>query len=293
MAERILQLGVPKGSLQSATVELFRRSGWKISIDERSYFPRIDDAGLRCLLVRAQEMARYVESGVLDAGITGRDWVFEYDAKVHVAQELVYSKTSLRPTRWVLVVADDSPVKTPQDLHGKRVATELVGYTTRWFAQQGVDVHIEFSWGATEAKVAEGLVDAIVEVTETGSTIRAHGLRIVCELFESVPQLIANPRAWDTPWKREKIEQIGLLLQGALRAEAQVGLKMNVPTNKLQAIIGLLPAITAPTVSNLYGTDWCAVESVIAEATVRDLIPQLLRAGAVGIIEYPLNKIVG
>jgi ATP phosphoribosyltransferase len=293
MAEPILQFGVPKGSLQDATVELFRRSGWKISVDERSYFPRVDDPRLRCLLVRAQEMARYVESGVLDAGITGRDWVFEYDAQVEVAQELVYSKASLRPTRWVLVVNGDSPVKTPEDLQGKRIATELVGYTKRWFAERNIAVQIEFSWGATEAKVAEGLVDAIVEVTETGSTIRAHGLRIVCELFESVPQLIANRAAWADPWKRGKIEQIGLLLQGALRAEAQVGLKMNVPQAQLQDVITLLPAITAPTVSNLYGTEWYAVESVIAEATVRDLIPQLLRAGAVGIIEYPLNKIVG
>jgi ATP phosphoribosyltransferase len=293
VADPVLQFGVPKGSLQGATVELFRRSGWKISVDERSYFPRVDDEHVRCLLVRAQEMARYVESGVLDAGITGRDWVYEYDAKVHVAQELVYSKASLRPTRWVLVVAGDSPVQRPEDLRGKRVATELVGYTKRWFAGQKIDVQIEFSWGATEAKVAEGLVDAIVEVTETGSTLRAHGLRIVCELFESVPQLIASPAAWNDPWKREKIEQIGLLLQGALRAEAEVGLKMNVPKAKLQDVIVLLPAITAPTVSNLYGTDWYAVESVIAEATVRDLIPKLLRAGAVGIIEYPLNKIVG
>ena len=289
----VLQLGVPKGSLEAATIELFRRSGWKIRTGDRSYFPSIDDPNIRCLLVRAQEMARYVESGALDAGITGRDWVLEHQADVVVAEELVYSKTSLRPTRWVLVVAGDSPVKKPEDLHGKRIATELVGYTKRWFAERNIDVQIEFSWGATEAKVAEGLVDAIVEVTETGSTIRAHGLRIVCELFESVPQLIANRDAWNTPWKREKIEQIGLLLQGALRAEAEVGLKMNVPKANLQAVITLLPAITAPTVSNLYGTEWYAVESVIAEATVRDLIPQLLRAGAVGIIEYPLNKIVG
>jgi len=289
----VLQLGIPKGSLEAATIELFRRSGWKITTGERSYFPRVDDPELRCLLVRAQEMARYVESGALDAGITGRDWVLEYDAQVVVAQELVYSKTSLRPTRWVLVVARDSPVQKPEDLRGARVATELVGYTRRWFEEQGIDVHIEFSWGATEAKVAEGLVDAIVEVTETGSTIRAHGLRIVCDLFESVPQLIANRNAWAVPWKRGKIEQIGLLLAGALRAEAQVGLKMNVPSARLQEVIGLLPAITAPTVSNLYGTDWFAVESVAAEATVRDLIPRLLHAGAVGIIEYPLNKIVG
>ena len=289
----VLQLGIPKGSLEAATIELFRRSGWKITTGERSYFPRVDDPELRCLLVRAQEMARYVESGTLDAGITGRDWVLEYDAQVEVAQELVYSKTSLRPTRWVLVVARDSPVQKPEDLRGARVATELVGYTRRWFEEQGIDVHIEFSWGATEAKVAEGLVDAIVEVTETGSTIRAHGLRIVCDLFESVPQLIANRGAWTVGWKRQKIEQIGLLLAGALRAEAQVGLKMNVPSARLQEVIALLPAITAPTVSNLYGTNWFAVESVAAEATVRDLIPRLLHAGAVGIIEYPLNKIVG
>jgi ATP phosphoribosyltransferase len=193
----------------------------------------------------------------------------------------------------VLVVARDSPVQAPEQLRGKRVATELVGYTRRWFAERGIDVHVEFSWGATEAKVAEGLVDAIVEVTETGSTIRAHGLRIVCELFESAPQVIANPAAWAVGWKREKIEQISLLLAGALRAEAQVGLKMNVPPGRLEEVSALLPAITAPTVSPLYGTDWFAVESVIAEATVRDLIPRLLRAGAVGIIEYPLNKIVG
>jgi len=289
----VLQLGIPKGSLEAATVELFRRSGWRIGVSERSYFPSVDDPGLRCLLVRAQEMARYVEGGTLDAGVTGRDWVLEHGADVVVAQELVYSKTSLRPTRWVLVVNRDSRAQTPEDLRGGRIATELVGYTRRWFAERNIDVRIEFSWGATEAKAAEGLVDAIVEVTETGSTIRAHGLRIVCELFESVPQLIANRKAWETPWKREKIEQIALLLSGALKAEAQVGLKMNVPPDRVKEVIGLLPAITAPTVSPLYGTDWFAVESVIAEATVRDLIPKLLRAGAVGIIEYPLNKIVG
>jgi len=289
----ILHLGIPKGSLEAATIELFRRSGWKITTGSRSYFPSVDDPAVRCLLVRAQEMARYVEGGTLDAGITGRDWVLEYDADVVVAEELVYSKASLRPTRWVLVVGRDSPVQRPEDLRGCRIATELVGYTRRWFAERGIEVQIEFSWGATEAKVAEGLVDAIVEVTETGSTIRAHGLRIVCDLFESVPQLIANRAAWADPWKREKIEQIGLLLAGALRAEAQVGLKMNVPVSRLREVIDLLPAITSPTVSNLYGTEWCAVESVIAEATVRDLIPKLLRAGAVGIIEYPLNKIVG
>ena len=289
----VLQLGIPKGSLENATVELFRRSGWKIGVSGRSYFPSVDDPGLRCLLVRAQEMARYVESGALDVGITGRDWVLEYNADVVVAEELVYSKASLRPTRWVLVVPQASPVQKPEDLRGARVATELVGYSRRWFAERGIDVQLEFSWGATEAKVAEGLVDAIVEVTETGSTLRAHGLRIVCDLFESVPQLIANRAAWEVPWKRQKIEQIALLLAGALRAEAQVGLKMNVPPDRLAEVIALVPAITAPTVSPLYNTDWFAVESVIAEATVRDLIPKLLRAGAVGIIEYPLNKICG
>jgi len=289
----VLQLGIPKGSLESATIELFRRSGWKIRVGERSYFPSVDDPGLRCLLVRAQEMARYVGSGALDAGITGRDWVLESEADVVVAQELVYSKASLRPTRWVLVVAQGSKVARPEDLRGARIATELVGYTRRWFAERNIDVQIEFSWGATEGKVAEGLVDAIVEVTETGSTLRAHGLRIVCELFESVPQLIANRAAWGVPWKHEKIEQIALLLAGALRAEAQVGLKMNVPRDRLPEVTALLPAITAPTVSPLHGAEWVAVESVIAEATVRDLIPRLLKAGAVGIIEYPLNKIVG
>ena len=289
----VLQLGIPKGSLENATIELFRRSGWKIGVSGRSYFPSVDDPGLRCLLVRAQEMARYVESGALDVGITGRDWVLEYEADVVVAEELVYSKASLRPTRWVLVVPQQSKAQKPEDLRGARVATELVGYTRRWFAERGIDVHLEFSWGATEAKVAEGLVDAIVEVTETGSTLRAHGLRIVCDLFHSVPQLIANRAAWGVPWKREKIEQIALLLAGALRAEAQVGLKMNVPPDRLKEVIALVPAITAPTVSPLYDTDWFAVESVIAEATVRDLIPKLLRAGAVGIIEYPLNKICG
>lgn len=289
----LLTLGIPKGSLQDATIDLFRRSGWKIVVSDRSYFPRVDDPELRCLLVRAQEMARYVEAGTLDAGITGRDWVLEHDAKVDVVRELVYSKTTLRPTRWVLVVAGDSPVQRPEDLQGARIATELVGYTTRWFAERGIDVQIEFSWGATEAKVAEGLVDAIVEVTETGSTLRAHGLRIVCDLFESVPQIIANPAAYADPWKRAKIDNIARLLEGALRADGQVGLKMNVPADRVQAVIALLPSITAPTVAHLHGTDWLSVETVIAEATVRDLIPRLLEAGAVGIIEYPLNKIIG
>ena len=237
-------------------------------------------------------MARYVESGTLDAGITGHDWILENGADVAVIRDLVYSKATLRPTRWVLVVPERSPVQKIEDLRGKKIATELTNYTRRYFAERKVDVEVEFSWGATEAKGAEGLVDAIVEVTETGSTLRANGLRIVCELFESNPQLIANHAALKDPWKREKIEQIGLLLLGALQAEMQVGLKLNAPKDRLDAIVAMLPSITAPTVSTLYGTDWFSVESVIAENVVRELIPKLLKAGAVGIIEYSLNKVI-
>jgi ATP phosphoribosyltransferase len=247
----VLKLGIPKGSLEEATIELFRKSGWRISAGGRSYFPSVDDPALRCNLIRAQEMARYVEAGTLDAGITGHDWILENGAHVEVVCDLVYSKATIRPTRWVLVVPDASPVKQPADLHGKRVATELVNYTRQYFAKLGVEVDVEFSWGATEAKAAEGLVDAIVEVTETGSTLRANGLRIVDELFTSNPQLIANRAAMTDPWKREKIEQIGLLLTGALRAQTQVGLKLNVPKPQLEAIVAMLPSISAPTVSNL------------------------------------------
>jgi len=288
----VLRLGIPKGSLEDATIELFRKSGWRIKSGDRSYFPSVDDPALRCNLIRAQEMARYVESGTLDAGITGRDWILENGADVAVIRDLVYSKATLRPTRWVLVVPERSPVQKVEDLRGKKIATELVNYTRRFFAEHKVDVEVEFSWGATEAKGAEGLVDAIVEVTETGSTLRANGLRIVCELFQSNPQLIANHAALKDPWKREKIEQIGLLLLGALQAEMQVGLKLNAPKDRLDAIVAMLPSITAPTVSTLYGTDWFSVESVIAENVVRELIPKLLKAGAVGIIEYSLNKVI-
>lgn len=293
----VLKLGLPKGSLEQATIELFRKSGWRISAGGRSYFPSVDDPALRCNLIRAQEMARYVEAGTLDAGITGHDWILENGASVEVICDLVYSKATIRPTRWVLVVPDASPVQRPEDLRGKTVATELVNYTQRFFAERGIDVVVEFSWGATEAKAAEGLVDAIVEVTETGSTLRANGLRIVAELFSSNPQLIANRDALKDPWKKEKIEQIGLLLTGALRAETQVGLKLNVPKDRLEAIVAMLPSITLPTVSNLYGKDrdgkeWFSVESVIAEDVVRELIPRLMKAGAVGIIEYGLNKVI-
>jgi len=295
----VLRLGVPKGSLQDTTIELFRKAGWKVSVSDRSYFPTIDDPGIHCSLVRAQEMARYVEDGTLDAGLTGRDWILENDSRVVTICDLVYSKASFRPTRWVLVVPEDSPVEKPEDLRGKRIATELVNYTQRYFASIDTPVEVEFSWGATEAKAAGGLVDAIVEVTETGSTIRANRLRIVKELFESNPQIIANPAAMDVEWKRTKIEQLSMLLQGALAAEDKVGIKMNVRKEQLRAVIELIPSLTAPTVSPLFqtgqlkGVEWYALESVISEHQVRELIPQLISLGAVGIIEYPLNKIVG
>jgi ATP phosphoribosyltransferase len=289
----ILKLGIPKGSLEASTIDLFKKAGWKITTSSRSYFPSIDDPSIRCMLVRAQEMARYVESGTLDAGITGKDWIMENNSDVEVVDDFVYSKASFQPTRWVLAVPHDSPIRRPEDLQGKRVATELVGYTRRYFAERNIKVDVEFSWGATEAKAAEGLVDAIVEVTESGSTIRAHGLKIVWELFTSNPQIIANREAWRDPARREKIEQISLLLKGALSAEAKVGIKMNVPKEQLETIVSMVPSLTAPTVSPLYKTEWFAVESVISEDIVRELIPRLIKKGAVGIIEYPLNKIVG
>jgi len=293
-----LKLGLPKGSLEQATIDLFKKSGWKISGSSRSYFPTVDDETLRCSLARPQEMSRYVESGTLDAGITGKDWTQENQSDVIVVTEMVYSKVSFRPTRWVLAVPHDSPVKSIEDLKGKRVATEMVNFTKRYFAERNIPVEVEFSWGATEAKAAEGLVDAIVEVTETGTTIRAHGLKIIHELIESCPQLIANKAAWNDPWKRAKLEQIKMLLQGALSAEAKVGIKLNVPEADLEKVIDLIPSITAPTVATLYpspslkGMKWFSVESVLEEAKVRDLIPKLIQAGAVGIIEYPLNKII-
>ena len=293
-----LKLGLPKGSLEVATIELFKRSGWKISTSSRSYFPSVDDETLRCSLARPQEMSRYVEMGTLDAGITGKDWIQENESDVLVITEMVYSKVSFRPTRWVLAVPHDSPVTKIEDLKGKRIATEMVKFTKRYFAERNIPVEVEFSWGATEAKAAEGLVDAIVEVTETGTTIRTHGLKIIADLLESCPQLIANKEAWKDSWKRAKIEQIKLLLQGALSAESKVGIKLNVAEGDLDQVVQLIPSITAPTIATLYqsaalkGVKWYSVESVIAESVVRDLIPQLIEAGAVGIIEYPLNKII-
>src|SRR3990167_3656433 len=297
-AMKELKLGLPKGSLEAATIELFKKSGWKISGTSRSYFPSIDDASLRCSLVRAQEMSRYVESGALDAGITGKDWTQENESDVQAVAELVYAKASFRSVRWVLAVPQDSAVKKIEDLKGKRIATEIVNFTRRYFSERKIPVEVEFSWGATEAKAADGLVDAIVEVTETGSTIRAHGLRVVAEFMESSPQLIANKKAWQDPWKREKIEQIRLLLRGALSAENKVGIKMNVAEKDLDKIVQLIPSLTAPTIASLYpttalhGVKWFSVESVITENVVRDLIPKLIQNGAVGIIEYPLNKVI-
>jgi len=288
----ILKLGIPKGSLEKATLELFSKSGWKIDVHHRSYFPDVDDPSLKCSLCRAQEMSRYVEQGVLDAGITGKDWILENDSDVVVITDLVYSKVSKRPTRWVLAVPADSPYKRPEDLEGKKIATELVNFTKRYFKEKGINVDVEFSWGATEAKVASGLADAIVEVTETGTTIKAHGLVIIEELMQSNPQLIANKKACEDPWKRQKIEQIALLLKGALRAYRMVGLKMNVPRDSVNKIVDILPSLNAPTVSPLYDDKWCSIETVINEAEVRELIPKLIAAGAQGIIEYDLNKVI-
>ncbi|MFH0725662.1 MAG: ATP phosphoribosyltransferase [Pseudomonadota bacterium] len=287
-----LKLGIPKGSLQNATVELFKRSGWKINVNGRSYFPEINDDSIECAICRAQEMSRYVENGTMDAGLTGKDWIAENCSDVHVVADLVYSKVSARPARWILAVPFDSPVKTLEDLGGKKIATELVGFTRRYFAERNIDVSVEFSWGATEAKPVSGLADAIVEVTETGSTIQAHGLRIIHELMQTNTQLIANRDAWKDPEKRKKIEQIALLLKGALLGDKLVGLKMNVPKEKLESVVALLPSLNAPTVAHLYNSDWVSVETVVDSNVVRDLIPELLKTGAEGIIEYPLNKVV-
>jgi ATP phosphoribosyltransferase len=287
-----LKLGIPKGSLQDATIALFKHSGWKINVNGRSYFPEINDDSIECAICRAQEMSRYVESGTLDAGLTGIDWIYENESDVQIVEDLVYSKVSQRPARWVLAVPYDSDVKALEDLKGKKIATELVNFTTRYFQDRGIDVKVEFSWGATEAKVVSGLADAIVEVTETGSTIKAHGLKIIHELLQTNTKLIANHGAWANPEKREKIEQIALLMKGALQAEKMVGLKANVPKAQLEKVVGLLPSLNAPTVSPLYQSDWFAVETVVASSVVRDLIPELMKNGAEGIIEYPLNKVI-
>ena len=287
-----LKLGIPKGSLEANTIELFKRAGWRITSDARSYFPDIDDEDISCILARAQEMSRYVEDGTIDLGLTGKDWILENKSDVVVVQDLIYSKASTRQARWVLVVREDSPVQTLEDIDGKTVSTELVGFTRRYLQERGIAAHLEFSWGATEAKVVEGLVDAIVEVTETGSTLRANKLKIIHELLKTNTQLIANKKAWDDPWKRKKIDQISVLLSGSLMAMGKVGLKMNVFKENLGRVVLLLPSLKAPTTSGLYDENWFAVEAVVDRNIVRDLIPLLREAGAEGIIEYPLNKVL-
>ncbi len=287
-----IKLGIPKGSLQNATIALFKRSGWKINVNGRSYFPEINDPEIECAICRAQEMSRYVEGGTIDAGLTGKDWIAENGSDVHTVADLIYSKVSSRPARWVIAVPYESPIQKIEDLKGKKITTELVEFTKRYFSKLGIDVSVEFSWGATEAKVVSGLADAIVEVTETENTIKAHGLRIIHELMKTHTQLIANHDTWKDPLKRKKIEQIALLLKGALLGEKLVGIKMNVPNGRLEKIVSLLPSLNAPTVAPLYQSDWFSVESVVDSSTVRDLIPELLLNGAEGIIEYPLNKVV-
>lgn len=286
-----LRLGIPKGSLQEATLRMMRRAGWDISVSERSYFPAVNDDELSIVLLRAQEIPRYVADGVLDAGITGFDNIVESDADVHEVTELIYSKASSRPYRWVLAVPNDSPINGPQDLDGKRVATELVNVTRRYFEKHNVKVDVEFSWGATEMKVPQ-LVDAIVEGTETGSTLRAHNLKIIDELLSSTTRLIANKISYQDSWKQKKIEVVSTLLRGAMEAQSKVGLKMNAPKSSLEKILEMLPSMRNPTVSPLADPEWIAIEIIAEERRVRDLIPMLQSLGATGIIEYPLNKVI-
>ena len=287
----ILKLGIPKGSLENATVDLFRRAGFNIQVSSRSYFPAIDDPEIECMLIRAQEMARYVEDGVLDAGLTGYDWVVENDADVVTVADLIYAKQSFGKVRWVLAVPEASPFQSVTDLQGKVIATELVGATKRYLAKFGVTAKVEFSWGATEVKPPV-LADAIVEVTETGSSLRANKLRIIDTVMESNTQFIANRGAWSDDWKRRKIEDIRMLLDGAINALGKVGLMLNVNKNDLAKVLGVLPALKNPTISPLSDGEWLAVNTILDEATVRNIIPRLKEAGAQGIVEYPLNKIV-
>ena len=287
----ILKLGIPKGSLLQATVELFRKAGYKITIPDRSYYPNIDDPEIECLLLRAQEIARYVEEGLLDAGLTGYDWVIENDADVHEVSDLVYSKTGSGKARWVLAVPNDSPIQSVKDLEGKRIATEAMNLTNKYLAKHGVKAKVEFSWGATEVKPPK-LADAIVDITETGSSLRANNMRIVETLLETNTKLIANHQAWEDPEKRAKIEQIGMLLSGAIVAETNVGLMMNVPKASLAEIAGILPSLHTPTISEMTDPKWVAVMVILEEKVARDLIPKLKRHGASGIVEFPLNKVI-
>lgn len=288
--DEILRIGLPKGSLQDSTVDLFARAGYHISIKDRSYFPQIDDPQISCVLFRAQEMSRYVEDGVVDMGITGHDWVIENASDVHEVAELVYSKATRRPARWVLCVPAESEIKAPEDLAGGIIATELVNTTRKFFEARGIDVKVEFSWGATEVKAR--LLDGIVDVTETGSSIKANNLRIIDEILSSTTRLIANHEAWKDPVKRDKMESLALLLRGAIHAKQKVGLKMNVSRAQLDAILDILPSAKSPTVNQLADDQWVAVEVIVDETTERELVPRLHRAGATGIFSYPLNKVI-
>jgi ATP phosphoribosyltransferase len=291
MSQPILKLGIPAGSLQEATADLFRKAGYKITYASRSYYPNIDDPEIQCTLIRAQEMPRYVEDGSLDCGLTGYDWILENSAKVKEVAELIFSKVSRRPVRWVLAVPNDSPVRNVKDLQGKRIATEVVNLTRRWLGERGVTAQVEFSWGATEVKPPR-LADAIVEVTETGSSLRANNLRIVEELLQSTTRFIANEQAYTDPWKREKMDDIVLMLQGAMAAEGKVGLIMNVRQKDLPMVLKILPALQNPTISSLSDAHWAALHTIIDETVVRHIVPKLKQAGACGIVEYPLNKII-
>ena len=286
-----LKLGIPKGSLQEASLQLFRRAGYEITVNPRSYFPAIDDEEISCMLIRAQEMARYVEDGILDAGLTGKDWILENDSNVHEVADLIYAKQTFGKVRWVLAVPEKSPFESVKDLQGKIVATELVAVTERYLAKNGVKAKVEFSWGATEVKPPV-LADAIVEVTETGSSLRANGLRIIETVLESNTKFIANHAAWETPAKREKMETLVMLLRGAIEASGKVGLMLNVRRADLDGVLAVMPALKRPTISNLSDPEWVAVSTVIEEKTVREIIPRLKAANAQGIVEYPLNKIV-
>lgn len=287
-----LKIGLPKGSLQEATFKMLKKAGFSISASERSYFPSIDDPELEPVLLRAQEMSRYVEEGILDCGITGNDWILENGSEVVRVTELAYAKQSLNPVRWVLAVPERSNIRKVADLKGKRIATELVNVTKDFLKKKKIRANVEFSWGATEAKVGTDLVDAIVELTETGSSLRAHNLRIVETICVSTTQLIANKNSWKDSWKRAKVEKLAILLKGAILAEEKVGLKMNVSIKDLKKVLAILPAMRRPTISNLSVSGWVAVETIIDEKRVRDLIPRLKKAGAEGIIEYPLNKVI-
>jgi len=291
MNGQILKLGIPAGSLQEATGELFRKAGYKVTFASRSYYPGIDDPEIQCTLIRAQEMPRYVQDGSLDCGLTGYDWILENDATVVELAELVFSKVSKRPVRWVLAVPQDSSVQKVEDLAGKRIATEVVNLTRRWLAKFGVQAQVEFSWGATEVKPPR-LADAIVEVTETGSSLRANNLRIVAELLQSTTRFISNEHAYADPWKKRKMDDLILMLQGAMAAEGKVGLMMNVRKADLPSVLTILPALQTPTISALSDPEWVAVNTILDENTVRHIVPQLKQAGARGIVEYPLNKII-